>query len=154
LLARVQVDPLKPLSAAPGNNRLSKLTCGTTTPKRGLNVHAVNPGTPWRWVQPPGDPLDDFEGRTAARFRNPGMPSALRDGGAKIRFQGRKHPIYGCLISVIRLLGHGAPITQEQGHVCNSSFTDCDGIRCSFRQGHFNPSQIFAGGTTAYTTAR
>jgi hypothetical protein len=86
LFAGVQIDPLKALFATPGNDRLSKPACDATAAKRGLDVHAVNPGTSQRWLQPTWNPLHDFEGSTAARFSNPEMPSALGNGGAKIRF--------------------------------------------------------------------
>jgi hypothetical protein len=61
--------------------------------------------------------------------------------------------MHGCLISAIRLLGHDAPIAQEQGQVCQRGFTDRDGIGCSCLSAHFHPSQTFVDRTTAYTTA-
>jgi hypothetical protein len=60
------------------------------------------------------------------------MPSALGNGGAKIRFQGGYHPIHGCSIAAIHLLGHRPSILQEQGQVGQGRLSNWDwGQRCS-----------------------
>src|SRR4029077_136138 len=111
LFAGVQIDPPQPLFATPPHHGLGKSPPDTAAPKRGFDIEAVNPCTSWRWIQPSRDPLDNFDGAAPARLSNPGMPSALGNGGAKVKLQGCDHPVYGQGIWGFHLLGHGAPIS-------------------------------------------
>ena len=97
-LARMQIDPLETLFAAPPNDCFGQLASDTTPATCWFDVDAMDPRPSRRRILPSRNPLHNLDGGTATWLGNPRMPSSLRNRGTKIRFQCGDHAIHGEMI--------------------------------------------------------